>query len=127
LDVSWDGKFFFLRSRRGSVVVEQTYRLLSQLKCDLSVPTGRRPESRILLLQEGKGSQLSEENARATKKIILVGRSGEYGFGAAFDGDGDRNMILGQHAFFVTPCDSLAVLANNLELIPYFQKVGQVV
>jgi hypothetical protein len=43
--------------------------------------------------------------------------------GAAFDGDGDRNMILGQNAFFVTPCDSLAVLANNLQLIPYFQKV----
>ncbi len=43
--------------------------------------------------------------------------------GAAFDGDGDRNMILGQNAFFVTPCDSLAVLANNLHLIPYFQKV----
>ena len=53
-------------------------------------------------------------------------RTGEFGFGAAFDGDGDRNMILGQHAFFVTPCDSLAVLANNLQLIPYFQKVGTI-
>ena len=31
------------------------------------------------------------------------------------DGDGDRNTILGQNAFFVTPYDSLAVLANNLE------------
>ncbi len=50
-------------------------------------------------------------------------RTGEFGLGAAFDGDGDRNMILGQNAFFVTPCDSLAVLANNLHLIPYFQKV----
>jgi phosphoglucomutase len=46
--------------------------------------------------------------------------------GAAFDGDGDRNMILGQNAFFVTPCDSLAVLANNLQLIPYFQKVNYI-
>ena len=46
---------------------------------------------------------------------------GEHGMGAAFDGDGDRNMILGQNAFFVTPCDSLAVLANNLEHIPWFQ------
>jgi phosphoglucomutase len=33
-------------------------------------------------------------------------------FGAASDGDGDRNMILGQD-FFVTPSDSLAVLAAN--------------
>jgi len=54
----------------------------------------------------------------------LITRSGVHGFGAAFDGDGDRNMILGQNAFFVTPCDSLAVLANNLEHIPYFKKVN---
>lgn len=47
-----------------------------------------------------------------------------YDFGAAFDGDGDRNMILGKNAFFVTPSDSLAVLANNLDCIPYFRKNG---
>ena len=44
-----------------------------------------------------------------------------FGLGAAFDGDGDRNMILGANAFFVTPCDSLAVIANNLDCIPYFK------
>jgi len=38
-------------------------------------------------------------------------------FGAASDGDGDRNMILGRR-FFVTPSDSLAVLAANATLIP---------
>ena len=36
-------------------------------------------------------------------------------FGAASDGDGDRNMILGRN-FFVTPSDSLAVLAANAKL-----------
>ena len=36
----------------------------------------------------------------------------------------DRNMILGKDAFFVNPSDSLAVLANNLECIPYFKKHG---
>ena len=36
----------------------------------------------------------------------------------------DRNMILGKGGFFVTPCDSLAVLAANLNVIPYFQKHG---
>ncbi|KAG5878373.1 hypothetical protein JTB14_020611 [Gonioctena quinquepunctata] len=36
----------------------------------------------------------------------------------------DRNMIIGKNAFFVTPSDSLAVLANNLECIPYFKKNG---
>jgi phosphoglucomutase len=38
-------------------------------------------------------------------------------FGAASDGDGDRNMILGRN-FFVTPSDSLAVLAANAQLVP---------
>jgi len=38
-------------------------------------------------------------------------------FGAASDGDGDRNMILGR-GFFVTPSDSLAVLAANAHLAP---------
>ncbi len=38
-------------------------------------------------------------------------------FGAAFDGDGDRNMVLGRK-FFVTPSDSLAVLAANAKLVP---------
>ena len=38
-------------------------------------------------------------------------------FGAASDGDGDRNMILGRN-FFVTPSDSLAILAANAALAP---------
>lgn len=38
-------------------------------------------------------------------------------FGAASDGDGDRNMVLGRR-FFVTPSDSLAVLAANATLAP---------
>ena len=37
--------------------------------------------------------------------------------GAASDGDGDRNMILGR-GFFVTPSDSLAVIAANAILAP---------
>ena len=38
-------------------------------------------------------------------------------FGAASDGDGDRNMIVGR-SFVVTPSDSLAVLAANAHLVP---------
>ncbi len=38
-------------------------------------------------------------------------------FGAASDGDGDRNMVLGAN-FFVTPSDSLAVLTANATLVP---------
>ena len=38
-------------------------------------------------------------------------------FGAASDGDGDRNMIVGR-GIYVTPSDSLAVLAANAKLAP---------
>ncbi|HEC20456.1 MAG TPA: alpha-D-glucose phosphate-specific phosphoglucomutase [Gammaproteobacteria bacterium] len=42
-------------------------------------------------------------------------------FGAASDGDGDRNMILGSH-FFVTPSDSLALLTANAILVPGYSQ-----
>lgn len=42
-------------------------------------------------------------------------------FGAASDGDGDRNMIVGRR-FLVTPSDSLAVLAANAQLVPGYAK-----
>ncbi|NJM98782.1 MAG: alpha-D-glucose phosphate-specific phosphoglucomutase [Phormidesmis sp. RL_2_1] len=41
-------------------------------------------------------------------------------FGAASDGDGDRNMILGNN-FFVNPSDSLALIAANATLVPGYQ------
>ena len=44
-------------------------------------------------------------------------------FGAASDGDADRNMILGAN-FFVTPSDSVAIIAANSQFIPYFAKQG---
>ena len=41
-------------------------------------------------------------------------------FGAASDGDGDRNMVLGR-GVYVTPSDSLAVLAANAHLAPGYK------
>ncbi|MBY5934851.1 alpha-D-glucose phosphate-specific phosphoglucomutase [Tateyamaria omphalii] len=38
-------------------------------------------------------------------------------FGAASDGDGDRNMIVGAHCY-VSPSDSLALLADKADLAP---------
>lgn len=52
-------------------------------------------------------------------KIMFAGENSP-DFGAASDGDGDRNMILGKN-FFVTPSDSLAVLAANATLIPAYE------
>ena len=52
----------------------------------------------------------------------LVNQVNELGldFGAASDGDGDRNMIIGNQ-FYVNPCDSLAVLAANAQTIPAYR------
>eukprot|EP00604_Paraphysomonas_vestita_P003187 CAMPEP_0174821246 /NCGR_PEP_ID=MMETSP1107-20130205/6093_1 /TAXON_ID=36770 /ORGANISM="Paraphysomonas vestita, Strain GFlagA" /LENGTH=1056 /DNA_ID=CAMNT_0016038059 /DNA_START=144 /DNA_END=3314 /DNA_ORIENTATION=- len=44
-------------------------------------------------------------------------------FGAAADGDADRNMILGRQ-FFVTPSDSLAIIAAHADVIPFFSLQG---
>ncbi|KAI1617138.1 phosphoglucomutase [Exophiala viscosa] len=56
----------------------------------------------------------------------LVARVDKEGihFGAASDGDGDRNMIYGKNAF-VSPGDSLAIIAHYAQKhIPYFKKQG---
>src|SRR5690606_4270816 len=47
---------------------------------------------------------------------LMMGADGP-DFGAASDGDGDRNMIMGR-GVYVTPSDSLAVLAANAALAP---------
>lgn len=41
-------------------------------------------------------------------------------FGAASDGDGDRNLIIGKH-IYVTPSDSLAILAANAHHAPAYK------
>jgi len=50
---------------------------------------------------------------------ILYGKNAP-DFGAASDGDGDRNMVLGKH-FFVNPSDSLAILTANATLAPGYK------
>ena len=56
----------------------------------------------------------------ARELVDEVNRPGGPVFGAASDGDGDRNMILGS-GFFVTPSDSLAVLAANAHRVPGYR------
>lgn len=73
---------------------------------------------------EDFGGHHPDPNLTYAHELVEDMHNGEYEFGAAFDGDGDRNMILGKKGFFVTPCDSLAVLAANLQVIPYFQQHG---
>jgi phosphoglucomutase len=44
-----------------------------------------------------------------------------FDFGAASDGDGDRNLIVGR-GVYVTPSDSLAIIAANAKLAPGYAK-----
>ena len=55
----------------------------------------------------------------AKELMELMHRADAPDLGAASDGDGDRNMIVGRNCD-VTPSDSLAVLAANAGLIPAF-------
>ncbi len=62
-----------------------------------------------------------DPNLTYAEDLVKIMFAGEISpdFGAASDGDGDRNMILGKN-FFVTPSDSLAVLAANATLAPAY-------
>ena len=57
----------------------------------------------------------------ANKLADLLLNKKLYSFGAACDGDGDRNMILGKGCF-VNPSDSLAVITANTGLVPGYKK-----
>ncbi|XP_023598426.1 phosphoglucomutase-like protein 5 [Trichechus manatus latirostris] len=73
---------------------------------------------------EDFGGQHPDPNLTYATTLLETMKGGEYGFGAAFDADGDRYMILGQNGFFVSPSDSLAIIAANLSCIPYFRQMG---
>ncbi|KAF8375725.1 hypothetical protein PRIPAC_82154 [Pristionchus pacificus] len=70
------------------------------------------------------GGCYPDPNLTYAKDLVDRMRVGEVDMGAAFDGDGDRNMILGKSAFFVCPSDSLAVIANHIDCIPYFKNIN---
>uniref|UniRef100_A0A3Q2NNV6 Phosphoglucomutase 1 n=1 Tax=Fundulus heteroclitus TaxID=8078 RepID=A0A3Q2NNV6_FUNHE len=74
--------------------------------------------------QEDFGGHHPDPNLTYAADLVNTMKSGEYDFGAAFDGDGDRNMVLGKHGFFVNPSDSVAVIGANITCIPYFKKTG---
>ncbi|KAL9096776.1 MAG: hypothetical protein Q9165_001264 [Trypethelium subeluteriae] len=69
------------------------------------------------------GGHHPDPNLVYAKSLVdAVDKNGIH-FGAASDGDGDRNMIYGANTF-VSPGDSLAIIAHHAKLIPYFQKNG---
>ena len=68
-------------------------------------------------LEDFGGAHPDPNLTYAEELVEIMNRPTAPDFGAASDGDGDRNMILGAN-FFVTPSDSLAVLTANATLVP---------
>ncbi|KAI0852852.1 phosphoglucomutase 2 [Daldinia vernicosa] len=64
-----------------------------------------------------------DPNLTYAHSLVEVVDKNSIPFGAASDGDGDRNMIYGAGAF-VSPGDSLAIIAHHAQLIPYFKEQG---
>ncbi|WP_342117815.1 alpha-D-glucose phosphate-specific phosphoglucomutase [Pseudoduganella sp. OTU4001] len=68
-------------------------------------------------LEDFGGLHPDPNPVNAEQLIELMAAPGAPDFGAASDGDADRNMIVGRN-FPVTPSDSLAVLAANATVAP---------
>ncbi|KAI6041318.1 hypothetical protein EDC04DRAFT_3060141 [Pisolithus marmoratus] len=64
-----------------------------------------------------------DPNLTYARSLVEAVERNNIQFGAASDGDGDRNMIYGKGAF-VTPSDSVAIIADSADAIPYFKKGG---
>ncbi|MCE3250444.1 MAG: phosphoglucomutase/phosphomannomutase family protein, partial [Geminicoccaceae bacterium] len=72
--------------------------------------------------KEDFGGHHPDPNPAHAKELIeaMMG-AGAPDFGAASDGDGDRNLIVGR-GIYVTPSDSLAILAANAHLAPGYAR-----
>ncbi|KAI8081595.1 uncharacterized protein BX664DRAFT_340787 [Halteromyces radiatus] len=85
------------------------------------------PESSVMRykpLPDFGGAHPDPNLTYAHDLVERVNKEG-YDFGAASDGDGDRNMIIGGNNAFVTPSDSVAIIAHYAkDAIPYFKKHG---
>jgi len=71
---------------------------------------------------EDFGGGHPDPNLKYAKELVdIMYSSNAPDFGAASDGDGDRNMILGRK-FFVTPSDSVAILSAHASKVPAFSR-----
>jgi phosphoglucomutase len=71
-------------------------------------------------LPDFAGLHPDPNQVHAAELVRRMSEAGAPDIGAACDGDGDRNMILGRN-FFVTPGDSVAVIAQHAAAIPGYR------
>lgn len=72
-------------------------------------------------LEDFGGHHPDPNPVNAAELVALMNGPGAPDFGAASDGDGDRNMILGR-GIAVTPSDSLAIIAANATVAPGYRE-----
>jgi len=93
---------------------------LSILGNELGVPSDLL--MRCEVLEDFGGSHPDPNLTYAPELVAKMGvfenKADAPDFGAACDGDADRNMVLGKN-FFVTPSDSVAIITANHKRIPY--------
>ncbi|WP_320673500.1 alpha-D-glucose phosphate-specific phosphoglucomutase [Prochlorococcus sp. MIT 1341] len=104
--------FTLIFDAMNAVTGPYAHRLLEQL---LKAPQGTVING--LPLEDFGGCHPDPNLTYASGLAELLLKKKKYSFGAACDGDGDRNMILGKGCF-VNPSDSLAVITANAHFIP---------
>ncbi|KAK0553811.1 Phosphoglucomutase-2 [Tilletia horrida] len=93
----------------------------------LFVETFGLPESSIqnCVPSEDFGGGHPDPNLTYAHSLVEAVERDSVDFGAASDGDGDRNMIIGAKGTFVNPSDSVAIIAEWAQkVIPYFKQGG---
>jgi phosphoglucomutase len=76
-------------------------------------------------LEDFGGGHPDPNLVHAAELVALMNGDEPPAFGAASDGDGDRNMVLGRGGY-INPCDSLAVIAANAHLVPGYTELAGV-
>ncbi|TPX33769.1 phosphoglucosamine mutase [Synchytrium microbalum] len=118
-------KSFFSSNPKFKVLFDSMHGVTGPYNRRILVEELGLPESSSIntvpLLDFGGGHP--DPNLTYAHELVEHVEAGKIDFGAASDGDGDRNMIIGYKAF-VNPSDSVAVIAARAHVIPYFVKSG---
>lgn len=114
----------FLHSQSFSVRFDALHGVTGPYGRALFVEAFGLPESSIqnCVPSPNFGGGHPDPNLTYAASLVAAVEKENIAFGAASDGDGDRNMIIGKGAF-VNPSDSVAIIADWADkAIPYFSK-----
>ena len=99
----------------GAITGPYAHRILEEM---LGAPKGTVMNGEPLPDFGGHHPDPNLVHAKELCDLVLVNKA--FDFGAASDGDGDRNLIVGR-GVYVTPSDSLAIIAANMHLTPGYK------